>query len=48
MDSNPDLRVLFLVHIGREGKDTTIEADLVAQYARGFLSENWPCVRIEH
>ena len=40
------LRVLFLVHIGRDGKDTTIEADLVTRYARHFVSENWPGQRI--
>jgi hypothetical protein len=32
--------------IGREGKDTTIETDLVAQYAKRFLSENWPGKRL--
>ena len=42
MDSIPDLQVTFLVHVGREGKDTTIETDLVAQYAKRFVSDNWP------
>ena len=46
MDSMLDLRVTFLVHIGREGKDTTIETDLVAQYARQFVSDNWPGQRL--
>jgi len=46
MDSVPDLHVTFLVHIGREGKDTTIETDLVAQYARRFVSDNWPGQRL--
>jgi phosphatidylserine/phosphatidylglycerophosphate/cardiolipin synthase-like enzyme len=41
MDSRPDLRVWFLVHIGRDSKDTTIEADLVARYAQRFVLENW-------
>ena len=46
MDSIPELRVTFLVHIGREGKDTTIETDLVARYAKLFVSENWPGKRL--
>jgi hypothetical protein len=46
MDSTPDLQVTFLVHIGREGKDTTIETDLVAQYAKRFVSDNWPGKRL--
>jgi hypothetical protein len=46
MDSMLDLQVTFLVHIGREGKDTTIEKDLVAQYARQFVSDNWPGQRL--
>jgi phosphatidylserine/phosphatidylglycerophosphate/cardiolipin synthase-like enzyme len=46
MDSMLDLQVTFLVHIGREGKDTTIETDLVAQYARGFVLDNWPGQRL--
>lgn len=46
MDSKPDLRVLFLVHIGRDGKDTTVETDLVARYARWFVSDNWPGKRL--
>jgi len=46
MESIPELRVTFLVHIGREGKDTTIETDLVARYANWFVSENWPGKRL--
>lgn len=46
MDTDPELRVLFLVHIGREGRDTTIEADLVTRYGRRFKSENWPGKRL--
>jgi hypothetical protein len=46
MDSKPDLRVVFLVHIGRDGKDTTIETDLVERYTRRFVSENWPGKRL--
>jgi phosphatidylserine/phosphatidylglycerophosphate/cardiolipin synthase-like enzyme len=46
MDSKGDLRVVFLVHIGRDGKDTTIEADLVARYARRFTLDNWPGQRL--
>lgn len=46
MDSIPDLQVTFLVHVGREGKDTTIETDLVAQYAKRFVSDNWPGQRL--
>jgi PLD-like domain len=46
MDAKPYLRVLFLVHIGRDGKDATIEADLVTRYARHFVSENWPGQRL--
>ena len=41
-----DLQVTFLVHVGREGKDTTIETDLVAQYAKRFVSDNWPGQRL--
>jgi len=46
MDSDPNLRTLFLVHIGREGKDTTIEKDLVSKYARHFVTDNWPGQRL--
>jgi phosphatidylserine/phosphatidylglycerophosphate/cardiolipin synthase-like enzyme len=46
MDSMLDLQVTFLVHIGREGKDTTIETDLIAQYAKRFVSDNWPGQRL--
>jgi hypothetical protein len=46
MDSMLDLQVTFLVHIVREGKDTTIETDLVAQYAKRFVSDNWPGQRL--
>ena len=48
MDLIPELRVTFLVlvHIGREGKDTTIETDLVARYAKWFVSDNWPGKRL--
>lgn len=42
MDENPNLRVTFLVHIDRKGRDTTIESDLVGAYAHRFVSENWP------
>lgn len=46
IDSRPDLRCVFLVHIGREGNETTVETDLVARYARQFVSNNWPGQRL--
>lgn len=46
MDADPNLRVRMFLNIERPYGDTTVEAQLIYEFARSFRDEQWPGRRL--
>ena len=48
MAAIPGLRVTFVVHIGRELRDTSTDAEIVRRFAADFRTRHWPWPNLPH